>query len=129
MENEVIQVLQKFKEMNPWKGTVGERIDKFKWLFKEMKRIYNLNDWQLICAVPTEIKNWYSSGSSYCDKLRKVIVLRGRLSVITFLHEFAHALGMSQGEARVWSESLFKKVFPEKWENLVRDSSGLMVRK
>jgi len=116
----VIEKLKKFKKMNPWKGDVGERISKFNWLWEELVKIYNKEDWVLICSVPTQTKFWYSSEGSFVDADNKVVVLQGRLSVITFLHEFAHILGANQEEAVKWSNELFKEVFPEKWAKLKR---------
>jgi hypothetical protein len=127
-EEEVIRLLKEFKNLNPWEGDVGERISKFNWLFKQLKKIYGKKEWKLICAVPTQIKFWEDSGRSYVDLYNKTIILQGRLSVLTFLHEFAHVLGMSQKEAVEWSQKLFKEVFPEKWVKLKNDR-GLMVRK
>ena len=54
-----------------------------------------------------------SSGSSYYDSHRKVIVLCGSLSLITYLHEFAHARGWDEIKAVRWSLSLFKRCFPK----------------
>jgi hypothetical protein len=125
-EEQTIKILEKFKQMNPWEGDVGSRISKFNWCFKELKKIYNKEEYALVCSVATETKFWYSSRGSYTDTLGKVIVLKGRLSVITFLHEFAHAFGMDEEGARQWSKNLFKKVWPEKYEKLV-EIDGLMI--
>lgn len=127
-ENQTTEILKKFKEMNPWQGDVGERISKFNWCFKQLKKIYNKKEYSLICAVPTQIRFWHESGYSHVDKLTKTIVLQGRLSVITFLHEFAHILDMDEEDARQWSINLFKKVWPEKYEKLI-ELNNMMVKK
>ncbi len=48
-----------------------------------------------------------------------VILLRGRLSVITMLHEIGHALhGRSERTACAWSLAYFRACFPKSWERL-----------
>jgi len=68
--------------------------------------------------VPDRISKWCFSGTSYAYKNR--IVLRGRLSVITFLHEYAHILFETgnQDKAQKWALDLFKEVFPEQYAKL-----------
>jgi len=125
--DECIHILKKFKKLNPWKGSIAERKQKFRWCFEQLCKLYDVKC-RLVFAVPDDITQWYSSGGSYYDGLNNEIVLRGRLSVITFLHEFAHKLGMGQREAKQWSEKLFKLVWPEKYAKLVR-VGGLLVRR
>jgi len=128
-DSKVLEVLREFKAMNPWKGTVGERIDKFVWLHGELCKIFNKKV-HLAFDIPADTKDWYSSeGSYYTIGLdgREWMVLQGRLSVITYLHEFAHALGMDQQEAQEWATSIFRQVFPEKYKKL-RNVGGMMVR-
>ena len=50
-----------------------------------------------------------------------VITMRGRLSVVTYLHEFAHALGRGERGACRWSLNLFRRVFPEQCARLRAD--------
>ena len=133
---EVERVLKAFKKSNPWAGTVGERIDKFNLLFKELKKIYDMKDWQLICSVPTQIKFWKSSRKSCVYKPEKVIILSGKLSVITFLHEFGHAIvtekfvkmprEKEEKMVQEWAVKLFSKVFPEKFEKLKSKDNGAL---
>jgi hypothetical protein len=49
---------------------------------------------------------------------RNIIVMVGKLSLITFLHEYFHALGLNEHYAVKYSVSLFKKCFPEAYEKL-----------
>jgi hypothetical protein len=53
-----------------------------------------------------------SSGASCYRPLGHEIELRGRFSVVTFLHEFAHARGADERAACRWSVNLFAKCFP-----------------
>jgi hypothetical protein len=52
-----------------------------------------------------------SGASNYSPRLHR-IELRGRFSVVTLLHEFAHARGMGERAACRWSVNLFAKCFP-----------------
>ena len=44
-----------------------------------------------------------------------------RLSVVTYLHEFAHAMGRDERGACRWSLNLFRRVFPEQFARLRTD--------
>lgn len=127
-DSKVLEVLNTFKAMGPWRGTVGERIDKFTWLHRELCKIFGKRV-HLAFDIPADIKDWYSSGGSFhiigVDG-KEWIVLQGKLSVITFLHEWGHALGMDQWEAQEWATSIFKQVFPEQWKKL-KNVGGMMV--
>jgi len=114
-----LEIVNVFKNSNPWQGNVEERGKKFQKCFEDLKKVYNKPKLKLIISVDSKISNWHTSAASYFDIRRKVIVLNGRLSVITFLHEFAHALnGHSEEKAREWSVDIFKEVFPDKFEKL-----------
>jgi len=69
------------------------------------------------------------SGASSCrrrgDGKPAVITMRGKLSVVTFLHEFAHALGRDERGACRWSINLFRSVFPEQYARLRADGHTL----
>jgi len=123
LEEQTIAILQGFKLLNPWNGMVGARMDKFNLCFKQLKKLYDKKDLKLTFFISSQIKNWSDSGCSYYNRNSDEIVLHGRLSVLTFLHEFAHALfGSSEKKAREWSINLFKKVWPEKFANLQTDN-------
>jgi hypothetical protein len=48
-----------------------------------------------------------------------MIVLEGKLSIITLLHEFAHIIrGSDEVECRKWSMNLFRKVYPKQFARL-----------
>ena len=131
----VIKVLKEFKRMNPWKGSPEERYEKFKWLHEKLNEIYGLS-----VRFVSEVRKPYTfSGNSYYDPYSKTITLMGRYSVITFLHEWGHALDLSpkwhnklpmHGEywAVAFSVTLFKHVFPEKYARL-RSADHCLIRK
>jgi hypothetical protein len=70
------------------------------------------------------------SGTSYYDHDAHEIVMQGKLSIITFLHEIGHAVyGYDEHMARVWSINLFKKVYPKAFARLeVHDGFVLRMR-
>lgn len=68
-----------------------------------------------------------NSGRSHYNSATHAIHMEGKLSIITFLHECAHAIyGHDEHMARVWSIKLFKKVYPKAFRNL-RVSDGFVL--
>ena len=74
------------------------------------------------CPIPAlrmEHINGESSGSSQYIQETHTIVMRGKLSIITFLHECAHAVyGYDEHMSRAWSINLFKRVYPKAFARL-----------
>ena len=58
------------------------------------------------------------SAASHYNSEEEYVLLTGKLSVITFLHEMAHVLQYDEEQARKWSLTLFKKVYPIAFEKL-----------
>lgn len=122
---EMFDALNEFKQKNPWAGDIKERKEKFRELHEKFNKIFNKNI-ELTFLIPENIRDWEPSGASFYDKFYKIIAIRGRLSVITFIHEWLHVFTDSQEISRDLSEYIFAKIFPEKWEKLYRDESGIM---
>lgn len=127
---EVIEALKKFKNLNVWKGNIEERKKKFLFLHKNLCKIYNIN-----VKLVFDIKKPFTySFHSYYNKVTNTIVLKGRFSVITYLHEFAHALQYNKYKkcdeffAVKYSLTLFKYVFPEKFEKLKSERHVLILK-
>ena len=73
-----------------------------------------------------------NSSSSYYNSAENLIMMIGKLSIITLLHEFAHALQWTSADevitatrepnpepwARVYSLTLFRKMYPVAFERL-----------
>ena len=128
-KEQVIKVLRKFKEMNPWSGKIKERKAKFLWLNSELNKIYGKNV-RLNFDIANRFSEWTFSGDSFYRPITDTIVLKGRLSVVTFLHEWMHVLyGSSEMLAQKYSKALFKEVWPEKYRNLVETRSGMLVKR
>ena len=124
----VISAVKKFKRAKTWKEVEGSpfaesefddindyRFACMKTLIRELAEIYEIN-------VPVlqmlEITNGDSGSSSY-HPASHTITMRGRLSVVTLLHEFGHARGFGEKKACIFSINLFKRVFPKQYERLL----------
>ncbi len=111
----VIQSMKAFRALHVWKGTVDERFEKLKRLSRALAHVYGIE-------VPTllmeRIDGSFSGRSSY-NPHRHENTMRGKLSVISFLHEFGHALGMDEYGATEWSANLFRMIFPKSFGRLV----------
>jgi hypothetical protein len=78
-------------------------------------------DIKLRFEVPDDIKLWHFSGDSEFNYTTNTITLRGRLSVVSYLHEWGHALGYREQErAQAYAVGLFKLVFPQQYARLKR---------
>lgn len=99
-----------FKASHPWRGSLDERHQKFKALHAALCEAYSLNPPSRLIFGNDHAS---CSGKSCFIPAMNVIILRGRLSVTTYLHEFGHARGMNEHEATAWSLNLFKRVWPK----------------
>ena len=109
-----LRAVKAFARSKPWRGTFEERQAKFRQLHADLCRVYGLTLTLKIIGDGTG-----DSGGSYYSRGGNVIVLAGRLSVITFLHEWGHAVkGGSEFEACRWSLRLFQRCFPKSWGRL-----------
>lgn len=110
-----LKALRQFAASRPWHGSVSERKEKFRKLHKALSTAYGIIEPQLVFGL---IVGSSSGASHYIQPIHR-IVLVGRLSVVTYLHEFAHARGMGERNACRWSVNLFRQVFPRQYARLV----------
>lgn len=106
----VVEALRRLREMGPW--TPPEE-PKFRWLVDQLNEIYG-RDTRLVVTVPRERELRFPSWMSHYISKDDTIHLVGRYSVVTLLHEYAHALGMGEKEAQEWATAHFFTVWPEK---------------
>lgn len=104
---ETLLELRMFRRSRPWRGTPAERLRKFQVLHEGLCSVYGLRV-DLVCHQ----LDGGSSGSSCYVPGRARIILSGRLSVVTYLHELGHARGWDERQAVRWSVNLFRRVFP-----------------
>jgi len=112
----VLPAARKFKALEPWKGTLEQRIVKFLWVVNELSKVYGIKP---PVIHSDNVDRDEPSDGSYYQPMTHAIYLRGRLSVITLLHEFAHSLGRNEYGACRWSLCVFKRAFPKQWNRLV----------
>lgn len=120
--NETLVALRRFKRAAPWQGDLVARMIKFRKLHDELCFIYGI-DYEL-CFDPSVVNN-ESSSQSNCNFVTRTITLHGKLSVLTFLHEWGHVLkGRSERLACIWSVNLFRKIFPDNFDRLRNNARG-----
>jgi len=110
-----VRAVQRFARMNPWRGTVEERKARFRKLNHDLSGAYGIFEPDLVF----DCIDGGSSGSSHYIPSERRIVIVGKLSVVTYLHEFAHALELDERDACRWSINLFKRCFPSHYARLV----------
>ncbi|MEI8194299.1 MAG: hypothetical protein WCI73_00160 [Phycisphaerae bacterium] len=104
---EALRAVKNFAKSKPWRGlTVEERQEKFRQLNTALSAAY---------GIPVPILVFAGSGSDTGDSsyqpATNTIRLTG-LSVVTLLHEHAHARGMGERGATKWSVNMFRRVWP-----------------
>ena len=119
---DVIPLIKMWSDKRVWRGTLEERKQKFMWMHEKLKILFNKPDVNLIFGEITEEseRSPGSSGNSYYNTQTQDICLVGKLSVVTFLHEWAHAIGLDQENAIGWSQGLFKIGFPNSFARAVK---------
>jgi hypothetical protein len=112
---EFIAAVKRFAASKPYRGSTPERIEKFRTLIHEVCAAAGVKPPSVMFSIDEEQS---SGGSFYCPALKQ-IVLVGRPSVITTLHEVCHYLhGESEHVACAWSLRLFRDCFPRSWSRL-----------
>lgn len=111
----VLAAARKLKKSKPWSGSEDERIGKFNVFVGDICKVYGVTPPVLDI---TGVEGGEPSDGSYYVPMTHVVYLRGRLSVITILHELANALSRNEYWACRWSLSLFRLVFPRQWVRL-----------
>ena len=110
-----LRAVEAFASSKPWSGSLFERKEKFIKVNHDLAAAYGAPKPEL----HFEQIDGTSSGSSYYLPKMHRIVLSGRLSVVTYLHEFAHALGKDEADACKWSINLFRQCFPRQFSRLI----------
>jgi len=110
---EALRAMRAFRDARPFQGTERERFAKIAALHVLLCDTYGI--------FPILRRDWMTEGDSGSSCFRpgeNSITLSGRLSVITYLHEFAHALGKGERGACRWSLNLFRRIFPRSFARL-----------
>jgi hypothetical protein len=99
-----LRAVRAFARSKPWRGTPEERREKFRALHVELCRVYGL-------TTKLTMRVWRLCNFAHYIPGEDRIVMP-RLSVVTYLHEFAHAKGADERQACRWSINLFRRCFP-----------------
>jgi hypothetical protein len=115
-----VAAVARFKMSKPWRGTEEERKAKFERLHLDLCAVYGKQT-----RLTFGLLDGGDSGSSHYTPSTDTITLCGRISVLTLLHEFAHALGKDERGACRWSLNLFRRVFPVSFSRCTADGHTL----
>lgn len=110
-----LRAVRRFAQSNPWRGSLDERKRKFTTLNRALARAFGIEEPTLHFGR----MDGGSSGGSYFVPALHQITLVGKLSVVTYLHEFAHARRLSERGACSWSINIFRRCFPREYARLV----------
>lgn len=111
----VLRAVRAFAKSKPWRGTLEEQRQKIRGLYAALAAAYGLPMPKLVFGGNDE----GDSGRSCCIPSMGTVILRGRTSAITALHEFGHILGKDERGACKWSLNLFRRCFPRSWRRLI----------
>lgn len=123
---ETHEAMIKFKKSNPWSGTPKEMRKKIKTLNADLAKVYKIERPQVVFV------GRFAFGACYFPIGNLIIMEQekdGRYSVVTFLHEFGHALGKNEKETCRWSINLFRHHFPKSFNRLVPEGHLLKLPK
>lgn len=118
--------MERFRVSNPWDGTREDMQGKLRTLNRELAEAYKIEAPQVVFV------RRFAYGCCYFP-IGNLIVMEcetdGRYSVVTFLHEFGHALGKNERQTCRWSINLFRHHFPKSFEKLEQRGHLLYRRK
>jgi hypothetical protein len=97
-----------FRKTGFWRKNNEEKLQVMQNVLTELNRVYNKNV-QLVYE-DNEFFRLVTGGGRY--NINSDTIYLYRLSLMTFLHEFAHALGYDQNGAILWSHKVFKEAMP-----------------
>lgn len=122
----IIAAIKRFKKKKTHNRTSMERLAAMRELARDLSLVYQRDEVKVtaVCLVDDETAD--SRGSFYHRKTDTIVMVE-KLSIITLLHEFAHALGKDEVGAVRWSLTLFKRVWPEQFDRLQPDGHTLVM--
>lgn len=103
-----LRAVRELARAKPWRGALRQRAKLFRRLNRQLAEAYSIR----VPKLHFHCDGQGSSGASCYRPAEHSITLSGRLSVVTYLHEFGHARGMDERQAVRWSVNLFRRVFP-----------------
>jgi hypothetical protein len=123
---EVVAAAKRFAASRPWRGTLEERKAKFRAAVADICRAAGVRPPRVVFGTDQRA----DSGRSCFIPAAHAIVLRGRLSVVTLLHEVGHVLlGPSERAVVAWSLAAFRAAFPRSFARLTFDGHMAVARR
>lgn len=111
---EVMEAAQEYAKAKPWAGDAMERRAKLETFHASLNRATGRTT-ELRVISNNAIRDVLGCYNPAAD----IILIGDKMSVVTYLHEYGHALkGSSEREACIWSINLFRKVFPKSFAGL-----------
>jgi hypothetical protein len=107
-----LAAVRRLRRAGAWRGDDAVRFARYVRCVEELAAVYGMRTPRVIRGG----RKTGCSGDSWYSPMGHAICLRGRLSVVTMLHEFAHARGYGERRAVRWSVNLFRRVFPRSFE-------------
>jgi hypothetical protein len=112
---EIIAAVRHFASAKPYRGSIPERVEKFRTLINDVCEAAGVEPPDLHFSFD---ESQSSGGSFYCPATKQIVLI-GMPSVITTLHEVCHYLnGPSEHVACAWSLRLFRECFPNSFTRL-----------
>ena len=119
----VLAAVRRFKASKPYRGSLDERKSKFAALHQDLCAIFG----KTTTLTFGTLDGSDSGSSSYCPGT-DTITLKGKLSVVTALHEFGHVVfGADERKACKWSVNLFRRTFPVLFSRCAQDGHTLRI--
>jgi len=106
-----LRAVRRFARSRPWHGDEAHRFEKFRRLNRDLALVYGIRR-PLLMGERIGARDEIVRGNGSYQPATHTIRLVGRLSVVTFLHEFGHALGFDERRTCRWSINLFRRCFP-----------------
>ena len=110
-----LTAVRRFAASGPWQGSQSSRKGKFRDQNRDLSIACDIVEPKLVFG---RLDGESSGASHYIPRDHRIVIV-GKLSVVTYLHEFAHALGFDEQEACRWSINLFRECFPRQYSRLV----------
>lgn len=103
---DALRAIKAFRRSKPWRGTLDERWVKLQSLHAELVRVYRLE---------TTLQQGRQGENCYSPSGDAITIDKDNPSVVTYLHELAHARGADERNAVKWSVNLFRRIFPRSY--------------
>ena len=125
--DKVIETLTTTYKDKFWQDKIKTRKETIQNLHSEMNRIFNKEIALNMDSIPHYYNQWTTSSNSRYERYTDTIVLDGKISLITYLHEYGHALGFKkESQAQQFSIYIFEKAYPDKFAKLIPTRNGAL---